>query len=91
MSTPLRWRCAAGHEWEATAGHVIHSESWCPFCVVRASLMEMRRLATAQQGRCLSDAVEKTREPLRWECKVGHRFERTPMAARQGLWCPECR
>lgn len=91
MSTPLRWRCGEGHEWEATAGHVIHSESWCPYCVGRASMAEMQAIAAANEGRCLSHEVGKTRERLLWKCKAGHRFERTPMAARRGLWCPECR
>jgi hypothetical protein len=90
MSTPLRWQRGAGHEWEATAGHVIHSESWCPYCAGRASWEEMQALAAGYGGRCLSKTVGKTRERLLWECKAGHRFERTPMAARDGRWCPEC-
>lgn len=29
--TPLRWRCAVGHEWEAIPSNVRHY-SWCPRC-----------------------------------------------------------
>ncbi len=29
--TPLRWRCAEGHEWEAIPNNVRHY-SWCPKC-----------------------------------------------------------
>jgi hypothetical protein len=37
IRTPLRWRCAEGHEWEARPGHVRPSgprqrSSWCPVC-----------------------------------------------------------
>ena len=31
-STPLRWRCAAGHEWSAQPG-TIKQGGWCPKCV----------------------------------------------------------
>ncbi|MBI3744862.1 MAG: hypothetical protein HY261_11345 [Chloroflexi bacterium] len=31
--TPLRWQCAEGHEWLATAGNVHKRRgTWCPFC-----------------------------------------------------------
>ena len=29
---PLRWRCALGHEWSATAKSVKHRRAWCPRC-----------------------------------------------------------
>ena len=28
----LRWRCAEGHEWEASANSVKGNGSWCPKC-----------------------------------------------------------
>lgn len=31
--TKYRWRCANGHEWDASAGKV-RTETWCPICVV---------------------------------------------------------
>jgi len=30
--TKLRWRCAEGHEWEATPNNVKNKGSWCPEC-----------------------------------------------------------
>jgi hypothetical protein len=32
QKTKLRWRCAHGHEWEATPSGVIHQGQWCPTC-----------------------------------------------------------
>ena len=90
MSIKLRWRCASGHEWQAKPLHVIHNKSWCPYCAGRASMEEMQAFAKAHGGRCISRKVGKTRERLRWKCSAGHRFERTPMAIRQGRWCPRC-
>lgn len=43
----LGWRCASGHEWEATPNNVKNHGSWCPHCrvnigeeLVRAALRE---------------------------------------------------
>lgn len=33
LSTPLRWRCASGHEFEATAYLVLRAGHWCPDCL----------------------------------------------------------
>jgi hypothetical protein len=30
--TPLRWRCADGHEWEAIPDSVHRAATWCPAC-----------------------------------------------------------
>lgn len=32
QSTRLRWRCRAGHEWQATPSNIKGSRSWCPEC-----------------------------------------------------------
>jgi len=41
--TRLRWRCALGHEWEAT-GMSVRNGSWCPVCVGRRpKLLPMNR------------------------------------------------
>lgn len=90
ISTKLRWRCAKGHEWEATPLHVLHSRSWCPRCVGVVTVEEMRDLAAQQGGRLMSTQVGKSRARLAFECAEGHAFERTPDAARKGRWCPLC-
>lgn len=55
-TTPLRWRCQHGHEWRAAFGNV-RGGSWCPKCAVRnpLSIEEMRSVAIARGGACLSD------------------------------------
>ena len=30
--TNLTWQCGKGHQWEATATSIKHSDSWCPIC-----------------------------------------------------------
>ncbi|CAG8743852.1 6791_t:CDS:2 [Gigaspora margarita] len=31
-SSHLRWKCAKGHEWNATLENVKNRDSWCPIC-----------------------------------------------------------
>ena len=32
QAAKLRWKCAEGHEWEATGGSIRYNGSWCPAC-----------------------------------------------------------
>lgn len=32
LRTKLKWRCADGHEWEASPDQIRHNNSWCPTC-----------------------------------------------------------
>lgn len=95
----LRWRCAKGHEWEATASSIKNNETWCPACapdVVSAklslSLEEMQALAKSRGGECLSESYPRGRGGrLRWRCRDGHEWEASPMAVKHAKqWCPAC-
>lgn len=95
----LRWLCAKGHEWKATASSIKNHGTWCPICapdVVAAKLSlgldEMRELARARGGECLSDSYPRGRGgKLRWRCRDGHEWESTPAAVKHaGQWCPTC-
>ena len=33
-TTPLHWRCAENHEWDATPRNVVHAGTWCPHCAM---------------------------------------------------------
>lgn len=87
----LRWRCSAGHTWEASAGS-IRQGSWCPQCagVARKSLSDMHAIAGERAGRCLSDKYTDARTPLRWECAAGHTWEASASNVVRGTWCPHC-
>jgi hypothetical protein len=61
-TTPLRWRCANGHVWEAApdrlkAHNFAKRGAWCAECYHEAqkkSIDEMQRIAHAKGGQCLS-------------------------------------
>jgi hypothetical protein len=101
-NTKLRWRCAEGHEWEASPNNLMNKrDMWCPFCSGRrlwapglteaqARLAECIALAGARDGRCLSGAYVNGATPLRWRCADGHEWEARPGNIKSGRWCPTC-
>ena len=93
----LRWSCREGHEWRAKPNAIVNGR-WCPVCSKRRGgspeplgLEEMRRMAAARGGRCLSTRYRDSRTPMRWECARGHQWSTRPSEIRnQGTWCPRC-
>ena len=90
----LRWRCAKGHEWEATADKIRH-RSWCPECLaepkVRLSIEDMKASARERGGECISSSYTDPNIPLRWRCAEGHEWDAIPEFVRiRGTWCPRC-
>ena len=93
----LKWQCSAGHQWEATPGHIKQGQ-WCPKCgyISRAekrklTIEEMQAIAEERGGQCLSDEYVNANTKLQWECSEGHTWETTPGKIKQGQWCPKCR
>jgi hypothetical protein len=90
-NTKLKWKCAKGHQWEATPNS-IKRVSWCPYCAGKAKLTieGMRRLAEVRGGRCLSSIYKNINTKLLWKCKDGHTWETAPSNVVSGNWCPYC-
>ncbi|WP_157656411.1 hypothetical protein [Burkholderia ubonensis] len=87
----LQWRCAAGHEWNASANTVY--DHWCPQCKVerrRLGIEKMHELAAARGGSCLSTEYINRGTPLQWQCSSGHCWWTTPGSVVAGSWCPIC-
>ena len=91
LRTPMRWRCAAGHEWEVQAQNVRRGQ-WCMRCSgnMRKTLEEMKVLAHSRGGVCLSRTFKNMSTKLRWRCGCGHRWKARPHLIGQGQWCPRC-
>lgn len=92
----LLWQCAKGHRWEAEGNSVKHG-AWCRKCAAekradayRLTLEEMRKLAAARGGKCLSDKYINAHSKLLWECAQGHRWEAEPCSIQAGKWCRHC-
>ncbi|NOU95914.1 hypothetical protein GC093_22205 [Paenibacillus sp. LMG 31456] len=89
--TKLTWECADGHTWDAVPAKVKFS-SWCRVCAggEKSTIVQMRELAQAKGGKCLSQHYINTGTKLKWLCSKGHVFERAPVAIKSGKWCSKC-
>lgn len=54
------------------------------------TICDMRRLAAARDGLCLSSEYVNTNTKLEWQCANGHRWFAVPNSVKRGSWCREC-
>jgi hypothetical protein len=92
----LEWECKYGHQWNAVPNS-IKNGSWCPKCAIktfgasqRLNIMEMKKIAQAKGGKCLSKSYKNARSKIKWQCKVGHVWGAVPSTVKKGTWCPKC-
>lgn len=86
------FRCAKGHEWEATGNRVLRG-AWCQVCsfdAKRLSIAHAQEAARARGGECLSDTYVNTDAKLMWRCHRGHEWATALARVRAGNWCPTC-
>jgi hypothetical protein len=92
VSTYYRFRCADGHEWEATAKKVKEGR-WCPECAILKSRLGIelaQQTAKERGGECLSTEYVNSAKKLTWMCHRGHVWPATYGHIRKGCWCPVC-
>jgi hypothetical protein len=94
--TKLRWTCKDGHEWEALPNNIKRG-GWCPTCAniergksQRLKIEEMQDIAEKRGGKCISKEYHDANTKLSWQCKKGHKWERSPNNIKHGSWCPYC-
>jgi hypothetical protein len=98
-STPLLWQCAQGHTWWARPTKVkggAQRGSWCPKCPrggwssAPLTIEDMRQIAGAHKGECLSKRYIQSNVKLKWRCAEGHEWLSTARSVKRGTWCPVC-
>jgi hypothetical protein len=64
-ATNMRWRCARGHEFEATANNVSNG-TWCTRCagVAKLTLEELQARARSRGGELLTKVYKSGEEPM---------------------------
>ena len=50
VSTPMLWKCKKGHTWATKLSHVLHSGSWCPYCLFKSE-QACRSIIEAMTGK----------------------------------------
>ncbi len=92
-TTPLKWRCAEGHEFTRPSAQV-RQGGWCPTCKPRGrkplTLEDLQAVATRRGGACISTKYRGVETKHRWRCAKGHTWSALPKNVRQGSWCPTC-
>ena len=88
--TKLKWQCSRGHVWEAAPSHI--ASTWCPKCSgnKKYSIDYMNELAEVRGGKCLSKNYINNKHKLRWQCKKGHAWHKSPHHILRGQWCIKC-
>jgi|GEM_PF-59656 len=96
------WKCAKGHEWEATINSRTTSGSGCPYCSGRYTVVGETDLATLKPELANEWDYEKN-YPLTptmfssgssklvwWKCVKGHEWEAKIVNRSKGHGCPYC-
>ena len=89
----VMWECKKKHRWPAEAASILYKESWCPDCAgnKKKTIEEMKLVAEAKGGECLSQKYLGANTNLKWRCSDGHVFERTPNhVINEDRWCRQC-
>lgn len=87
--TPLRFRCARGHEFEALPMSIDRGR-WCALCPYESLMDRLQEKARSRGGRCLATDCRRGDEMLPWRCAVGHHFRARAASVLQGVWCRKC-
>jgi len=56
----------------------------------KLTLEDMKNLAKARNGKCLSKRYINFKLKLKWQCNKGHIWEAKPTSIKNRAWCPQC-
>jgi hypothetical protein len=91
-SVKLKWQCKEGHRFEIVPSQV-QAGYWCVRCNETErkaqALEDLKRLAIAKGGECLSTSYVSSRSPIQWRCAEGHQWTSNATAVNKH-WCPVC-
>ncbi len=68
---PLKWRCAEGHEWEASFSTVVGRKNWCGRCrgtqrLSAEQFYKAQEIAESKGGKCISQTYINNSESMEW-------------------------
>ncbi len=87
-----KWRCPAGHEWEATPNS-IKCGNRCKKCSsskLRTSIKDAYKVAEDCGFEFVSKEYTGTKKKHKWMCRNGHIWITTLERIKRGSQCPQC-
>lgn len=93
----LEFICNKGHKWY-TDPATIKRGRWCPKCArerlprkkPKYTIQNIRDIAKAHGGECLSDIYTTGEALMKFRCANGHIWETKAFAVIYGSWCQSC-
>lgn len=87
----IKLECKKKHVWKTQLANIIDGK-WCPHCSrnARLTIEEMREIAKARGGKCLSSRYINSMTKLKWQCSEGHVWLAQPNNIKFGKWCKKC-
>lgn len=92
-SPVLRWKCSNGHELSRNLCRQKDKIYFCEICEngENTSIEDLRTLATARGGECLSIEYINGKTPYKWKCQHKHIWSASWFHVSSGnTWCPYC-
>lgn len=91
----LDWECRRGHRFRSSWVNTQSRDNFCSECAEIERKQEILKTAKCYarsvKGRCLSTSYKGARAPLKWQCKLGHRFTDTWTAiSNRDHFCTRC-
>lgn len=96
------WRCAKGHEWQATIDSRVNQRRGCPICAGQMVSPGENDFATVtpknlklwhpEKNGALSpsDVMPGSNKLLWWKCERGHEWQARAYSIKAGCACPYC-
>ncbi len=91
-SYKLLFECAKGHQWLGRPQGIKTRGTWCRKCygTAKSDIEEMKSIAIARGGKCLSSEYLTDAAKLKWQCCEGHIWEASANNIKHDKWCPTC-
>lgn len=93
-STPLKFTCAHGHDFESAPTSLWDQKSWCPVCAgnrVYKPLERLAKIARSKGGTLLSTEYVNGDSRVSFRCGEGHEWSTTAKAiVYNDSWCKRC-
>jgi hypothetical protein len=92
FNTKLQFKCKQGHIWFASPRHIKRG-NWCVQCALdkkRFPIEEIKKIAIAKGGSCLSTECSNLHTKLKFKCANEHIWEADANSIRRGHWCLRC-